>query len=154
MSVIGLIIDTINRLMSMPPPDWLLAPFIAIIYLMIWATYDLFADKLMWKLGCKRGDKYFQEHWRNLWKYLFLGITTFITGTLVMYDGVLALKFFLYTVGLQMGGMEDILYFLMQGKKVPEKLPWLPPWLNTRKKLIINVVGFLFFMLTCIERFI
>lgn len=134
--------------------DWLLAPFLAILYLMIWATYDLLADKLMWKLGCRRGDIYFKEHWRNLWTYLFYSVTTFIAGTLVIYDGVLALKFWFYTVGLQISGMEDILYYILQKKNIPEHLPWLPPWLNSRNKLIIAVVGFLLFMLTCMERFI
>jgi len=143
------------RLIQAPPTNnWMVAPFIALLFLMIWASYDLLADKLMWKLGCKRGDKYFKEHWRNLWTFLFYSVTVFITGTLIMYDGVMALKFFLYTIGLQITGMEDILYYLLQKKNVPKHLPWLPPWLNSRKKLIISVLGFLFFMFTCIERFI
>lgn len=127
---------------------------ISIIYLIMWASFDLLMDRLLWSLKCKRGDKYFKRNWRNIWKYFFPSMTVFITGLLMWQSPAVALKFLIYSFGFQMNGMEDLLYYVLQGKKMPKKLPWLPPWLNSRNKIIIAVVGFIVFALTYIEIYV
>lgn len=133
------------------PPNYGVWLLIAIFYLIIWASFDLLMDRLLWSLGCKRGDPYFKRNWRNIWKYFFPSMTIFITGLLMWQSPGVALKFLIYSFGFQMNGMEDLLYYVLQGKKPPKKLVWLPPWLNTRKKITIAILLFLLFALTYIE---
>ena len=130
---------------------WLM---ISLLYLVIWASFDLLQDRLLWSLRCKRGDSYFRRNWRNIWKYFFPSMTIFICGLLMWQSPGIALKFFLYSFGFQINGMEDVLYYVLQGKVPPPKLQWLPPWLNSRKKLAISILGFLIFILTYIEIYV
>jgi len=127
---------------------------ISLIYMMFWASFDLLQDRLLWSIKCKRGDSAFKRNWRNIWKYFFPTMTIFITGLLCWQGAGASLKFLIYSWGFQINGMEDLLYYLLQGKIPPKKLPWLPPWLNSRRKILISVAGFLLFILTFLEIYI
>jgi len=142
-------------------PNMFTALLMSIFYLLIWATFDIEMDKLLWKLyrkkgrkyyKCDRGDVAFKRYWRNTWKILFPAMTTFVMAQLAMFHPIIAFKFFIYSFGFQAGGMEDLLYFVLQKKILPKELPWLPKWINTRNKILINVFGYIFFILTWIEQ--
>ena len=124
----------------------MLEPFIALGWIAIWAAFDvLVVEHYLVPLDIWSHPNYkrFPPSWPTAYSIdMYLLATWFI---LFPITTVIAFGLFTKTtalIGLMfLGGWEDVLYYWLQGKRVPEKIEWLPLTPSDKALYMRSVIG-------------